>query len=216
MIVLVAMVAFGLLYGAYKYILGWCADQPDELESGGLFYPKVLTTVIVSLYIEEVCLMGLFFLATDQNDKRSKAGLAGGVIMAVTIAATAAFQIYLKHRFSNDSIVYAPSSFLGSSSSTTKLNMAPTADGDSSPQMDGPVPTVEHERAFDHPALWKKQPVIWIANDELGISDAEVNRLVHEDVDASNQYAQLNRAGKLTVERGPPDEPWFGPVKPIN
>ncbi len=80
-IVLVAIVAFALLFAAYKYTLGWCADQPDSLETGGLYYVKALRTVFVSLYLEGICLAGLLFLSTDQNGDRTKSGLACGAIM---------------------------------------------------------------------------------------------------------------------------------------
>jgi hypothetical protein len=80
-ICLVGLVAFGLLYAAYKYLLGWCADQPDAIETGGLFYVKALRTVFVSLYLEEICLAGLFFLSQDENKKQAKSGLACGAIM---------------------------------------------------------------------------------------------------------------------------------------
>lgn len=69
------------MYSAYKYLLGWCADQPDALETGGMYYPKALGTVFVALYLEEVCLAGLLFLSTKPGGGRTPSGLAGGVIM---------------------------------------------------------------------------------------------------------------------------------------
>jgi hypothetical protein len=81
LITLLSLVAFGLLFAAYKYQLYWTADQPDSLETGGLFYIKALRTVFVSLYIEEICLIGLFFLSTDSTGKRSRPGLAGGALL---------------------------------------------------------------------------------------------------------------------------------------
>jgi hypothetical protein len=76
-----AWVAMLLLFSAYKYTLYWCADQPDFLETGGRFYIKALRTVFVSLYLEEICLAGLFFLSTDNTGSRTKSGLACGAIM---------------------------------------------------------------------------------------------------------------------------------------
>lgn len=80
-ITIIGMMAFALLYAAYKYLLGWCADQPDAIETGGQFYVKALRTVFVSLYLEEICLAGLFFLSTDENGNRATSGLACGAIM---------------------------------------------------------------------------------------------------------------------------------------
>lgn len=75
------MLTLHRMYSAYKYLLGWCADQPDALETGGMYYPKALNTIFVALYLEEICLAGLLFLSSDPNGKRAKSGLAGGVIM---------------------------------------------------------------------------------------------------------------------------------------
>jgi asparagine N-glycosylation enzyme membrane subunit Stt3 len=75
------LVAMILMYAAYKYTMYWCADQPDMLETGGLFYIKALRTVFVSLYLEGVCLAGLFFLSTDASGGRTPTGLACGALM---------------------------------------------------------------------------------------------------------------------------------------
>jgi hypothetical protein len=67
-----------------------------------------------------------------------------------------------------------------------------------------------HERAFDHPALWKKQPAIWIADDTLGLGRDMADRINAKKVEASTEYATMDKDGKLDVQRGPPDEAWFG------
>jgi hypothetical protein len=67
-----------------------------------------------------------------------------------------------------------------------------------------------HKRAFDNPATWKAQPTIWIADDKLGLGRSEVSRLTAERVDASSEYAFRDEKGKVIVERGPPDEAWYG------
>lgn len=53
-ITLLAMLAFCVLYMAYKYQLNWVADQPDHLETGALFYIKAIRTVFVALYLEGI------------------------------------------------------------------------------------------------------------------------------------------------------------------
>lgn len=85
-ITVLAFVAFILLFAAYKYLLYWCADQPDSLETGGLYYTKALRTVFVAVYLEGICLAGLFFLSTDASGKRAKSGLAGGAVMVSHLA----------------------------------------------------------------------------------------------------------------------------------
>lgn len=67
-----------------------------------------------------------------------------------------------------------------------------------------------HTRAFDHPALWKTQPVIWIADDPLGIGKFESARINGVRVEASTEFASMDTKGNLFVERGPPDEAWYG------
>ncbi|KAJ9113068.1 hypothetical protein QFC22_006164 [Naganishia vaughanmartiniae] len=220
-----ALVAFALLYAAYKYLLGWCADQPDALETGGLYYPKALNTVFVALYLQIVCLAGLLFLSTGPDGKRTKSGLAGGVIMIVVGIVTIAAHFYMKRKFNHELIVYTNSSLIGGSQSTTKLHQTTTEGGYG--QIDSDVLTRDdnssdagaqhgnttgiHAHAFDHPAFWKRQPIVWMAEDELGIARKEVERLNDEHgVEASTQYARLDRDGKITVDRSPPDDEWFG------
>src|SRR5260370_38909394 len=59
----------------------WCADQPDSMETGGLFYLLALKTVFTALYIQEWFLTALFFLSYSQQRKTGKADLAGGILM---------------------------------------------------------------------------------------------------------------------------------------
>ncbi|WWD18719.1 hypothetical protein CI109_103173 [Kwoniella shandongensis] len=215
LICLLSLVAFCMLYGAYKYILNWCADQPDASETGGMFYIKALRTVFVSLYIETICLIGLFFLSTDQNLKRAKSGLACGAIMIVVLIAIAAFQIYIDHfRFTRPFLTYVHST----STSANAQHIEPIV---------GHVKTTANEeqeiagaeygntsgfhyRAFDHPALWKKQPVVWIADDPLGLGKYEAEQINGKGVEASTEFAHMDPKGKLEVERSPPDEAWYG------
>jgi hypothetical protein len=217
-ITLLTLVAFTLLYAAHKYVLVWAADQPDALETGGMFYIKALRTVFVSLYLEGVCLAGLFFLLPAENDntKRAKAGLAGGVIMVVMIVIVAAFQIYIDwFRFKKDYLVYAHSST--SHKHSLVKGMEKQGQATASPEQEDEVAGEQlgntsgmHERAFDHPALWKKQPTIWIAQDPLGIGKFESARINEAGVESSTEFAEMNEKGKIDVSRGPPDEAWYG------
>jgi hypothetical protein len=120
---------------------------------------------------------------------------------------TIAFHLYCHRRYPYQSIVYSSSSLIGGTASTTKLALAPTAedrDEDAGPEYGGTAGW--HAQAFDHPALWKSQPVIWLARDQYGVSDAEVSRINGEDVESTNRYAELDKEGKLHVERPAPDE----------
>lgn len=67
-----------------------------------------------------------------------------------------------------------------------------------------------HERAFEHPALWKKQPVVWLAEDPLGIGMLESKRINEAGVESSTEFATMNEKEVIEVSRGPPDEAWYG------
>jgi hypothetical protein len=62
-------------------------------------------------------------------------------------------------------------------------------------------------RAFQHPAIRAKRPVIWIPRDDLGVSDDEIRRTMKfsEKVWISNEYAGLDRKGRVRYSRSPPD-----------
>ena len=66
----------------YKYLFIWVYDQPARTETGGAFFPKAVTHVFVGMYIQEVCLCALFFLAN---------AIAQGALMIVLIVITVRF-----------------------------------------------------------------------------------------------------------------------------
>jgi calcium permeable stress-gated cation channel len=63
-------------------------DQPDYLETGGLYYPQALRAIFISLYVLELCMTGLFFLLTKPGGGRTTTGLVCGAIMAAMIVVT--------------------------------------------------------------------------------------------------------------------------------
>ncbi len=58
-----------------------------------------------------------------------------------------------------------------------------------------------------HSALRARRPVVWFPKDDLGVSDDEVRRgkAVSEYVAMSNEGADLDRKGKVTFDKSPPD-----------
>ena len=54
---------FILFYLLYKYLFLWVLEQPMSTDTGGLFFPKAIQHVFVGLYIQQICLAALFFLA---------------------------------------------------------------------------------------------------------------------------------------------------------
>ena len=78
--------AFVLFYFLYKYQFTWVNDQPATSDTGGLFFPKALQQVFVGLYIQQICLCALFFLAQDENKHAS--AIPEGALMVVLIVFT--------------------------------------------------------------------------------------------------------------------------------
>ena len=70
----------------YKYLFLWVYEQPSTSETGGLFFPKAIQHVFVGLYVQQVCLTALFFLA--QNEKKHPIAVPEGALMVVLIVLT--------------------------------------------------------------------------------------------------------------------------------
>ncbi|KAI0052100.1 DUF221-domain-containing protein [Auriscalpium vulgare] len=85
-----ACATFFLFYLMYKYLFTWVNDQPPATDTGGLFFPKAMQHVFVGLYIQQVCLCALFFLAQNENHKPG--AIPEGALMVVLIVFTAFYQ----------------------------------------------------------------------------------------------------------------------------
>jgi hypothetical protein len=218
-------------------------DQPDYLETGGLYYVGGLRAVFMSLYVLELVMTGLFFLLKDSDNKIAKIGLICGSIMAAMVVftartsfarpvcsdhahAAAVYQIWLERRYTTKYLFLdAPSDAPGSMSAEalwpgTPSGPLPDAPGtlaldadlharyavDNGAGADYGNTSGLHPRAFDNPAAWKRQPIIWIADDANGLGVAEVARLTGMNVAASSAHATMTEAGKVEITRGPPDE----------
>ncbi|KAK7677350.1 hypothetical protein QCA50_019680 [Cerrena zonata] len=92
-----ACATFFLFYQLWKYLFLWQLDQPRSGETGGLFFPKAIQHVFVGMYIQQVCLAALFFLA--QNDQDHPAAIPEGALMIVLIVFTAFFHIIINNSY---------------------------------------------------------------------------------------------------------------------
>ncbi|GAA5918190.1 hypothetical protein JCM1841_005294 [Sporobolomyces salmonicolor] len=92
-----ALMAFALFWFVYKYLFLLVINTPPSTETGGRFYPKALGHIFVGLYIEQVCLCGLFFLAQDSKGKQS--AIPEGAIMVVLIVITVLFHLLMNKSF---------------------------------------------------------------------------------------------------------------------
>lgn len=81
-----AVLAFFLFYQLYKYLFLYQYTQPPAADTGGLFYPKAIQHVFVGMYVQQICLCALFFLARDENNNAS--AVPEGILMVVLILLT--------------------------------------------------------------------------------------------------------------------------------
>ncbi|CCA74265.1 related to RSN1-Overexpression rescues sro7/sop1 in NaCl [Serendipita indica DSM 11827] len=86
-----ALVAFGLFYFVWKYLFLWQLDQPASGDTGGLFFPKAIQHMFVGLYIQQICLAALFFIAPGGKG-------AGGSTIALLLL-TAFFHAILNNSY---------------------------------------------------------------------------------------------------------------------
>ena len=136
------------------------------------------------------------------------------VSQAVMIIITALLQIYIDwFRFKKDTIMYAQSSrgdaVLSAKNGVGRVTTT-ASDEDAIAGPEHGNTSGFHLRAFDHPALWKKQPTIWIAQDPLGVGLFESERINAASVESSTEFAHMDEKANITVERSPPDEAWYG------
>lgn len=92
-----ACFSFFMFYMLWKYLFLWQLDQPRASDTGGLFFPKALQHVFVGLYIQQICLAALFFLAQNQDKKPS--AIPEGALMIVLIVFTAFFHVVINNSY---------------------------------------------------------------------------------------------------------------------
>lgn len=64
-------------------------DQPPSSDTGGLFFPKAITHLFVGLYIQQIALCALFFLARNANNNVS--AIPQAVLTIILIVTTVSF-----------------------------------------------------------------------------------------------------------------------------
>ena len=87
-----ACATFFMFYQLYKYLFLYVYQQPTTTDTGGLFYPKAFQHVFTGLYVQQICLCALFFLATDSSGRHSS--VAEGALMVVLILITVSLKIF--------------------------------------------------------------------------------------------------------------------------
>ncbi|KAK0441132.1 DUF221 family protein [Armillaria borealis] len=91
-----ALISFVMFYLAFKFLCTQVFDQPDQSETGGLYFPMAVSNLFVGLYIQQICLACLFFLKVSVTKTSS---IIEGALMIILVAITACVQIYINHSF---------------------------------------------------------------------------------------------------------------------
>ncbi|KAG8771298.1 hypothetical protein FRC19_005815 [Serendipita sp. 401] len=145
-----ALLAFFLFWVAWKFLLIWVMDQPASRETAGLYFPLLISNLFTGLYIQHICLMGLFFFAIDENGNHTS--IPQGVIVVLLVIITAGCQLFYQH-------IFEPvTDYLPMSLSTKKLVerfekekahiLSPTGDGSTQVrQADGEIDLFSPNRA---------------------------------------------------------------------
>ena len=92
-----SLLTFFLFYNLWKYLFLWQVDGQAGGETGGLFFPKAMNHIFVGLYIQQICLAALFFLAQDENKHAS--AIPEGALMIVLLAFTAFFHLIITNSY---------------------------------------------------------------------------------------------------------------------
>ncbi|KAF6760084.1 DUF221 family protein [Ephemerocybe angulata] len=94
---LLACVSFAMFYIAWKFLLTQVFDQPEEAETGGMYFPMAVNNLFVGLYIEHLCLACLFFLKSAEE---GAGAIVKGAFMLGLLAMTACVHTFITHSFS--------------------------------------------------------------------------------------------------------------------
>ncbi|KAJ1333535.1 Calcium-dependent channel, 7TM region, putative phosphate [Microdochium nivale] len=90
-----AIITFSLLWIANRYTMLYVNRFTHD--TGGVLYPRAINQTFVGLYFMEVCMIGLFFLVRDQNQRVVCSVQA--IIMVVATILTALYQFLLNMSF---------------------------------------------------------------------------------------------------------------------
>ncbi|KAJ7664278.1 hypothetical protein B0H17DRAFT_991245 [Mycena rosella] len=228
-----ACFTFFAFYHLYKYLFLWQFEQPPSSDTGGLFFPKAITHLFVGLYIQQICLIGLFFLAQNQNNKPS--ATPQGALMVVLMAFTFLFQTLINDSYGPLTHALPLSLAEETSSAAAPIERAWTGKGSEAHEM---VETKNHygfttsvheieayeelpaqqnsgsraagleseeEYGFTHPAASRPQRVVWLPRDRLGLAEEEERACREAGVDVSLRDAEMNEKGKVDITGPPPD-----------
>jgi calcium permeable stress-gated cation channel len=103
LILIFNMFTFGLFWVVYRYNLLFVNNF--KYDTGGLLFPRAINQLFTGIYVMELCLIGLFFLVRDAEN-RVACSAQGGIMIAV-LALTVLYQRALNKAF-GPVITYLP------------------------------------------------------------------------------------------------------------
>ena len=220
LMLLMSGLAFGLFYIAYIYTMHYVSDFPND--TGGLAFPRAIHQSFTGIYLMEILLAGIFFLA--QNESGSQSAIIEGVFMCGLIFITISVQYMMNTSF--DALTYylpvdaeefpllkicVSEKFAWATKAIKVLSPCETTcDTNVVRHISDAVtesPDNSMESVYMHPVMREPKPIVWIAQDNLGIAEDEVQRTRASGLDIlmSTEGARFNEKGKIEINGSPPD-----------
>ena len=203
LILLFSGLAFALLYIAYIYTIFYVSDFPND--TGGLSFPKAIYQSFTGIYLMEIMLAGLFFLA--QNESGSRAAIPEGILICVLIVITIGVQFLMRATF--DPLTYhLPVDAEVFAQSVLPVDETAVGPDTGSNSTDTVIESNENEvvNEYMHPVIRDPTPIIWLARDNLGIAAGEVQqtRTSGLNIAMSTEGARFNEKIKIEIDGAPP------------
>ncbi|TVY57376.1 Uncharacterized protein LSUE1_G010040 [Lachnellula suecica] len=151
LMLLFMLITFGLFWVVIKNNLLYCV-RAGTVDGGGLFFPSAINQMFTGLYFMEFCLIGLFFLVRDTQDR--VACSAQGIIMAVVLVLTILYQIWVMNHLA-PLFKYAPLrlEFKGLLDDYDENRKSETESGEAS----SPPTSISNETALESSVLGDKE-----------------------------------------------------------
>lgn len=200
-----------LAFTCFFFAVYWLAYRHNVLyvyqyehDTGGLFFVAAVNQLFAGLYVMELCLIGIFFIARGPDGQSSC--VPHGTIMVTVLTLTVAHQYSLKRTF-DPLIRYLPIS-KDQRNLDTSLVTPGSHDGISSSASEDVKEegsetinyTLECYARAKRPTVWLPRDTLGVSGDEMQCAKRSTNQLGMSDVGAS-----MNEKGRLTLESCPPD-----------
>ncbi|CAF1034410.1 unnamed protein product [Rotaria sp. Silwood1] len=198
----------------------YVSDFPND--TGGLAFPRAIYQSFTGVYLMEIMLAALFFLA--QNESGSQSAIAEGVLMCVLIIITIGVQFVMRSSF-NPLTYYLPvdaeefsrlnvpaSGKFAWAKTTISVLSLPETTRDTEAVNNIRDMVFERydntmENTYMHPSIRDPKPIIWIAQDNLGIAANEVQRTQASGLNLamSTEGAWFDEKNNIQIDGLPPD-----------